>query len=164
MVEAVPLQARMEALDLHFTDGSIEKDCDLIVGTDGAWSRVRGLLTDTKPYYSGISSMEVRALHADEKHKWMSEYVGCGSCFAFGEGRVIQSQWIGDGYIRTYASLRALESFIEDYDIDWTKPETVRREYAEKYFGDCGKELKRMMLESADALTPRALYMLPVGF
>jgi hypothetical protein len=44
------------------------------------------------------------------------------------------------------------------------EPDTARKEYVEKYFNDCGEDLKRMILESSDELVPRALYMLRVGF
>lgn len=160
--EAVPAQA--EKFDLHFTDGSVEEGFDLVVGADGAWSKVRQLLTDAKPYYSGISLVELWALDVDEKHKWMSQYAGRGSCFSFGEGRAILTQRIGDGSLRTYACLRKPESSIKDCGIDWTKPDTARKEYVERYYDDCGEDLKRMILESSDLLILRTLYMLPVGF
>ena len=150
--------------DLHFVDGIVEKGFDLVVGADGAWSKVRALLTDVKPYYSGISSVEVWATHADEKHRWISEYVGAGSMFSFGEGRAVQAQRIGDGMIRTGASLRQPESFIKDCGINWTNQEVARKEYVERYFSDCGADLKRLLLESTDHLAARPLYMLPVGF
>ena len=162
LVEAV--QAQSKTFDLRFTDGSVERGFDLIVGADGAWSKVRQLLTDTKPHYSGISLVELWALDVDEKHKWMSQYAGRGSCFSFGEGRSIQIQRNGDGSIRTYACLRKPETFIKDCGIDWTKPDKARTEYVERYFDDCGEDLKRIILESSDMLIPRALYMLPVGF
>ncbi|MCJ1251882.1 hypothetical protein MMC30_009120 [Trapelia coarctata] len=160
--EAVPAPA--ETYDLHFTDGSVEKGFNLVVGADGAWSKVRQLLSDTKPYYSGISLVELWALDVEEKHQWMSQYAGQGNLFSFGEGRAIQIQRIGDGSLRTYASLRKPESFTKDCGIDWAKPDTARKEYVEKYFDDCGEDLKRVILESSDMLIPRALYMLPVGF
>ena len=150
--------------DLHFADGAVEKGFDLVVGADGAWSKVRALLSDVKPFYSGISAAELRATDADKKHPWISGYVGAGSLFSFGEGRAIQSQRVGDGTIRTYASVRQPESFLKDCGIDWTNPAVARKEYVERYFGDCGADLKRLMLESSDLLVERALYMLPVGF
>ena len=162
LINVVPAQG--EKFDLHFADGCIDKDFDLVVGADGAWSKVRRYLTDITPHYSGISMVELWALDVTNKSKWMTEYVGRGNCFSFGEGRAIQIQRIGDGSIRTYASLRKPESFIEDCGIDWTKPETARQEYVQRYFADCGESLRRMILESDDMMIPRLLYMLPVGF
>jgi hypothetical protein len=59
--------------------------------------------------------------------------------------------------------LRKPESFIKDCGIDFLNYEVVRKEYVEKYLGDCGADLKRLVLESTDQLVPRALYMLPIG-
>ncbi|OCL12580.1 FAD/NAD(P)-binding domain-containing protein [Glonium stellatum] len=160
--EVVP--AAGETYDLHFVDGTVETGFGLVVGADGAWSKVRQLLTDEKPYYSGISAVEMWALDVNEKNKWLSQYVGQGNCFSFGEGRAIQAQRIGNGSIRTYACLRKPESFLKDCGIDWTKPETARKEFVERYFSDCGEDLKRIILEAEDELILRTLYMLPVGF
>ncbi|KAH8701811.1 hypothetical protein BGW36DRAFT_394617 [Talaromyces proteolyticus] len=159
---AVP-NGQADSWNLHFRDGSIEKEFDLIVGAEGAWSRTRKLLTEIQPFYSGISAIELWALDVNEKHSWMVEYVGQGSLFSFGEGRTIQIQRIGDGSIRTYACLRKPEGFIKDCGIDWTQPDAACRELVERYYDDCGADLKRMILNSTDNLIPRPLYMLPVG-
>ena len=45
-----------EDLSLHFDHG-IEKGFDLIVGADGAWSKVRPLVSKVQPFYAGISGM-----------------------------------------------------------------------------------------------------------
>lgn len=50
---------------LHFADGSSQREFDLIVGADGAWSTVRSLVSDAKPHYSGIAG---HALHASRLH------------------------------------------------------------------------------------------------
>ncbi|TAQ90722.1 hypothetical protein B7494_g899 [Chlorociboria aeruginascens] len=148
--------------DLRFEDESSEAGYDLVVGADGAWSKVRKVLTDIAPYYSGISSIELLTLNVDVKNPWMSQYAGMGSCFSFGEGRAIQIQRLGDGSLRTYASVRQPETWIKDCGIDWTS-DNAREELVKGYFADCGEDLKRMILESKDSLTPRSLYMLPVG-
>jgi 2-polyprenyl-6-methoxyphenol hydroxylase-like FAD-dependent oxidoreductase len=150
--------------ELLFVDGTVEGPFDLVVGADGAWSKVRPLLSEEKPFYSGISSVEVWAKDAVLKNPWISGFVGAGSMFSFGEGRAIQAQRIGDGTIRTYANVRQPESFIQDCGIDWENHDGARKEFVERYFGDCGADLKRLVLDSKDQLVPRQLYMLPVGF
>ena len=161
LVEAVPSEPG--TFNLHFSDGSIDKNV-IVIGSDGAWSKVRRLVSPEKPHYSGISLVEFWALDAEKQSPWMAEYAGKGSLYSFGEGRAIQLQRLGDGSIRTYASLRKPESFLNNCGIDWTKPDIARIEYVERYFADCGEDLKRMMLESTDSVVPRALYELPVGF
>jgi 2-polyprenyl-6-methoxyphenol hydroxylase-like FAD-dependent oxidoreductase len=153
-----------EKYDLHFDGGVVETGFDLVVGADGAWSKVRPLLTDAKPIYSGISMVELQAFEATEKKPWLSKYMGAGSLFMFDEGRAIICQRNGNDTIRVYAAVRQPETWIEDCGIDWTQPNTARKELVERYFSDCGKDLKRVVeVEAADKLITRPLYMLPVG-
>jgi 2-polyprenyl-6-methoxyphenol hydroxylase-like FAD-dependent oxidoreductase len=97
-VEAHPRSK--EKYNLHFADGTSETGFDLVVGADGAWSKVRALLTPEKPFFSGIIAIELWALDVDEKNPWLSKYVGNGSCFMFDEGRALLCQRNGNGSIR----------------------------------------------------------------
>lgn len=42
--------------DLYFQDGSVDNGFDLVIGADGAWSKVRPLVSSEVPYYSGVVS------------------------------------------------------------------------------------------------------------
>ncbi|GGS36740.1 hypothetical protein Snoj_16680 [Streptomyces nojiriensis] len=52
---------------LHFADGTAT-DADLVIGADGAWSRVRCLLTDATPLYTGITFVETGFNDVDTRH------------------------------------------------------------------------------------------------
>ncbi|KAF2118173.1 hypothetical protein BDV96DRAFT_611000 [Lophiotrema nucula] len=164
LLKAVPSTLSTSKYDLHFSDNTTETDFDLVVGGDGAWSRVRELLTDAKPQYSGITALEIWANDAETKHPWIHDFVGAGSMFAFGEGCAVQAQRQGDGSIRTYASLRVPEDFLDTCGVDFTNIDTAREEYVNKYFSDIHPDLKKLVIESSDATIPRKLYELPVGF
>ena len=161
--EVVPSTAGSSKYDLHFADGTQENGFDLVVGGDGAWSKVRNLLTDTKPDYSGISTVEFWC-NDIKKNPWLLEYIGEGSMMAFGQDCAVQAQRQGDGSLRTYASLRVPEDFLETCGIDWTDTDNARKQYVERYFSHISDDLKRIVLESPDGLFPRPLYELPVGF
>ncbi|KAJ5186447.1 hypothetical protein N7449_011211 [Penicillium cf. viridicatum] len=136
LASAVPGR-RTNSWNLHFRDGSVEEDFDLIVGAEGAWSHTRKLLTDVEPFYSGITAIELWALDVDQNHPWMG--------------------MVASGPTHVSGCLRGLSG------IDWTQPNIARKELVERYYNDSAIELKRMILESTDKLIPRPLYMLPVG-
>jgi 2-polyprenyl-6-methoxyphenol hydroxylase-like FAD-dependent oxidoreductase len=140
----------------------IEEGFDLVVGADGAWSRVRTLVTEEAPFYSGVTAIELWALDVDDTKPWLSEFVGKGSMFMFDEGRAVIAQR-SESSVRVYAAVRRPEDWITNCDIDWSEPKTAREALVNQYFGDCGDNLKRAILESTDELIARPLWMLPVG-
>lgn len=149
--------------DLHFVDG-VEKGFNLVVGADGAWSKVRPLLTDQQPFYSGITLIELSALQVSTKKQWLSNFTGQGSCFMFDEGRALVCQRNGNDGIRVYAAVRQPETWVHDCDIDWDQRHLAQKMFTERYFGDCHEDLKRVIaVEASDGLIPRVLWMLPIG-
>ena len=67
--------------ELGFADGRTAT-ADLLVGADGAWSRLRPLLTDAVPEYVGVSFVETFLFDGDTRHPAAAEAVGGGSLFA----------------------------------------------------------------------------------
>lgn len=161
--EVIPSQTLDNKYDLHFSDGTTSPSFDLVIGGDGAWSKVRSLLSDEKPRYSGIS-MVAASLANINANPWLEVYVGEGSMFSFGHNTSITAQRGDDGYLLTYASLRVPEDFLENCGIDWSDATTARKQYTDKYFSHVSEDLKRVFLDSSDDLMPRQLYELPVGF
>jgi 2-polyprenyl-6-methoxyphenol hydroxylase-like FAD-dependent oxidoreductase len=52
---------------LEFADGATVR-ADLVVGADGAWSKVRALVTAVRPAYTGITVVEIRLSDAATRH------------------------------------------------------------------------------------------------
>ena len=67
--------------ELTFADDSTATT-DLLVGADGAWSRIRPLLTDAVPEYVGVSFVETFLFDGDTRHPTTAKVVGGGSLFA----------------------------------------------------------------------------------
>ncbi|KAH8646086.1 putative monooxygenase [Xylariales sp. PMI_506] len=158
-----PSATEVGKFDLHFSDG-IETGFDVVVGADGAWSKVRQYLTDVKPFYSGVTMIELWKNDVDTTAPWLAEYVGRGSMFMFDEGRAILAQRSSKS-IRVGACVRQPESWLRDCGIDWLSPRTeeVRRALVDGYFADCAADLQRCALDASDNVIPRPLWMLPVG-
>ena len=84
------------------------EDFDIVVGADGAWSRIRPLLTVVRPAYEGVAMVELGFTTAE--HPAVDALVGGGKMFAVGDNRVLIAQRNGRGHIRGYAGLRMTES------------------------------------------------------
>lgn len=94
-----------------FADGSTV-DAELLVGADGAWSRVRPLLSDAKPEYAGVSFVETYLHDADTRHPEVAKVVGGGSMFAPGQGKGIFAHREAGGVLHAYVEFtRPVEWF-----------------------------------------------------
>lgn len=161
--EVVPSQTSSSKYDLYFADGTTSPSFDLVIGGDGAWSKVRSFLSDEKPRYSGIS-MVAASLSNIHANPWLEAYVGEGSLFSLGRDTAVFAQRGDDGYLLAYASLRVAEDFLETCGIDWSGGATARKQLMSKYFSHVSEDVQRVFVECGDELTPRQLYELPVGF
>ncbi|KAI8625944.1 FAD/NAD(P)-binding domain-containing protein [Xylariaceae sp. FL1651] len=95
---------------LRFTDGSSERGFRLIVGADGAWSKVRPLITPAKPIYSGKTYIEGRISLNNPQYAAALEMAGAGNSAAMGAGRMIAVQQMSDRTYRMYAGIEEPES------------------------------------------------------
>jgi 2-polyprenyl-6-methoxyphenol hydroxylase-like FAD-dependent oxidoreductase len=90
--------------EVRFADGSTAIT-SLLIGADGAWSRVRPVLSDAAPAYVGITSVESFLFDAASRHRAAAEAVGAGSLFALAPGKGFVAQREGDGTLHAYAQL-----------------------------------------------------------
>lgn len=99
---------------LDFADGSVEGPFDLVVGADGAWSKVRHVLTQERPRYSGICGIQGHIQRPNEEYPEISKVVGRGSYFAYSGGRAMMAQRMSDQSIRVAMWLKRDEKFIDE--------------------------------------------------
>ncbi|MFD4671790.1 FAD-dependent oxidoreductase [Lentzea sp. NPDC058450] len=92
--------------EVTFADGSTAS-FDLVIGADGAWSRVRKAVSPAQPHYTGVLFVEIR--HDNDAR--LLELTGQGTMVADGEGLMIWSQRNSGDQIRAYACLRAREDW-----------------------------------------------------
>lgn len=166
--------------ELVFADGAVER-ADLVIGADGAWSRVRAALTDTLPHYTGVSFVEVLFTAVSTAYPEIARLVGDGHLWANGDGRTMVLQRNSDDVVRGYLGMRV--------DLDWlaaaglgtadgrggvlaespaldanatqaTDTERVRDELLVRFRDFC-PELLRVVVDSEGSLANRPIMALP---
>jgi 2-polyprenyl-6-methoxyphenol hydroxylase-like FAD-dependent oxidoreductase len=143
---------------LTFSDGSTVTS-DLLVGADGAWSRVRPLLSKAKPAYVGITYIETYLFNSDTDHKASARAVGGGSLFALAPGKGIQAHREPNGALHTYVALKKPEDWSRN--IDFSDPAAALACVAQE-FDDWAPELTALITDGETDPVGRPIYALPV--
>ncbi|MEU8134089.1 FAD-dependent oxidoreductase [Streptodolium elevatio] len=91
---------------VHFEDGRQEA-FDLVVGADGAWSRVRAAVSPVTPHYTGVTFVETSLDDVDTRHPDLARLVGDGSVAVYGVNRAVVAQRNSGGHVKVYAQFRA---------------------------------------------------------
>lgn len=123
----------------------------LLVGADGAWSRIRPLLSEARPAYTGISFVELDLLDADARHPECAELIGGGMFFALGDHKGFLAHRETDGSLHVYTALRAEEDWLST--VDFTDAEGSRTALLER-FASWAPALRRLITEADGPLTP----------
>ncbi|KAI1822639.1 monooxygenase [Xylaria intraflava] len=135
---------------LRFADGSSESGFRLVVGADGAWSKVRPLITPVKPQYSGKMYIEGRISQSNPQYAAAVEMVGPGNSAAMGEGRVLIVQQMFDRAYRVYAGIEEPESLAQPGGVlDFAADAEKSRAALLELFADYAPHL-RAFIENAE--------------
>ncbi|KAJ3040955.1 hypothetical protein HK097_002436 [Rhizophlyctis rosea] len=147
-----------------FADGT-SVETDLVVGADGAWSRVRGLLTDAKPKYSGMTYVDLTVSDMDKRFPELGKAVGDGMLVVVEPEKGLLTQRNSHGVVRIYAVLKV--------DADWTTspsgfpaiaangPAAIKSFLLSQY--SSYTPTLQSIIQNADdhPITPRAIWGLP---
>ncbi|GAB1339162.1 FAD-dependent monooxygenase [Streptomyces sp. E-15] len=133
---------------------------DVLVGADGAWSRVRALVSAARPAYTGVSFVEADLTEADARHPVSAEVVGAGMLFALGPGRGFLGHREPDGSLHVYTAVSAPEEWLDG--IDFTDPDTAK-EAVLKEFDGWDARLRALVADADGELVPRRIHALPTG-
>ncbi|WP_153408515.1 FAD-dependent oxidoreductase [Nocardia macrotermitis] len=147
--------------EVSFADGGTVVT-ELLVGADGAWSKVRPLLSDAVPEYTGMSCVETYLFDADVRHPATAKVVGGGSMSVHGpdaDRQILAHRERG-------ATLHAYVMFTRPLDwfatIDFTDA-AVATELVAREFDGWATEATALITDSDTAPLLRSLYTLPIG-
>ena len=143
--------------EVTFADGTTVVT-DLLVGADGAWSRVRPLLSAATPEYGGTSFVETYLFDADTRHPAAAKAVGGGSMIAPSPGREIFAHRESGDTLHAYIALSEPQDWFAA--IDFTDAATAAARIAAEFEG-WAPELTALITDSDTAPVLRSHFALP---
>ncbi len=146
---------------LHFTDGTTI-ETGLVVGADGAFSRVRPIISSAVPRYTGVSFLEAWFDDVENRHAGLSELVGRGGAHAGDGERGLFAQRNSGSHIRVYT--------IRKVPMDWmaTSGLTIEdtaglRSHLLTEFAAWSPRMQQMITDNDGPYIDRPIFALPVS-
>ncbi|MET8946056.1 NAD(P)/FAD-dependent oxidoreductase [Streptomyces sp. NPDC004542] len=143
---------------VHFADGR-QETFDLVVGADGAWSRIRPAVSPVTPHYTGVTSVETSLDDVDTRHPGLARLIGDGSVAVYGVNRSLVAQRNSGGHVKVHARLRAPLDWHRN--LDPADVEALRSSLLALFDGWAAPVLD--LLHHGSAFVHRPLYALPVA-
>lgn len=148
---------------LRFADGS-SATYDLLVGADGANSRVRPLLTDARPVHAGQHVVELGIPDIDRTHPDLGARVGRGNHrVVLGNKQSLSAQRNGDGRVRVYLSFYdTTEDWPAATGIPFDDPAAARKQLIDLFPGWDARSTA-LIAACDDTIRSWSIAALPVG-
>lgn len=143
--------------EVTFADGA-PVTTRLLVGADGAWSRVRPLLSDDKPAYAGMAYIETYLFDAATRHPAVAAVVGGGQMMAPGQHQTISAHREHGDTVHTYLMLSRPEAWFAA--IDFSDADATRARIAQEFTG-WAPALRALITDSDTPPVYRPIYALP---
>jgi 2-polyprenyl-6-methoxyphenol hydroxylase-like FAD-dependent oxidoreductase len=148
------------ARQLHFADGTTA-ETDLVIGADGAFSRVRPAVSPAVPTYSGVSFLEAWFSDVDNRHPEIAELVGQGSAHAADGERGLFAQRNSDNHIRVYVIQRVPADWLSASGLTPDETDGIRALLQESY-AHWSPRMRQMITDNDGPYVDRPILALPV--
>lgn len=126
------MQAKGNGWLIQFENGS-SAYADIVIGSDGANSKIRPFLTDIKPFYSGVTVIEGGILEGDKKCPRIDAILQGGKIFAMGNEQTLIVSSKADNEISFYTGWKAPESWAQQCILNFNNKTDVLNWFQQTY-------------------------------
>ncbi|KAK7704381.1 hypothetical protein SLS64_008568 [Diaporthe eres] len=152
---------------------TVSETYDLVIGADGAWSKIRPILSDVKPQSSGLQYLTLLIRDITTRYPHLASLVGKGSFLALGNKHGLDSHRAAQGSAQIYIMTNSLggdESAMIESLSRLSAPELKEHFLSdESSYADWAPVLKELIAVAFDEhdshifVPVKPLSMLPVG-
>ncbi len=156
----VSMQAQNDGWLLQFKNGT-SAYADIVIGADGANSKVRPYITDIKPFYTGISGvLTVEGIHDPQTSvPTIHTLSNGGKIMAFGGGKTFTVAEKGDPSLAFYISYKVDESRLKNIDF---ADKTQVLAWFKKDFAEWGTMWQALFENAETTFIPIPIYCMPL--
>lgn len=104
---------------LEFKNGTTAT-ADVVIGADGANSKIRPFITPIQPYYAGVVIVQGNVDHAATAVPNIHQLLKGGKIYAHGSGIFLHVSAKGDGSLDFYLSCKQEENWVQNNGIDFS--------------------------------------------
>ncbi|MET8448584.1 NAD(P)/FAD-dependent oxidoreductase [Streptomyces sp. NPDC005209] len=145
---------------LLFDDGTTI-ETDLVIGADGAFSRVRPAVSPAVPQHSGVSFLEAWFSDVENRHPDIAKLVGPGSAHAADGKRGLFAQRNSGNHIRVYIIQRVPVDWISTSGLTIDDTDDIRALLLGEY-AHWSPHMRQMITDNDGPYVDRPIFALPV--
>lgn len=154
------MESQGEGWLLHFKDRP-EVYADLVIGADGARSKIRPSITGINAFYSGVTMLEGNIYEAEKRVPEITDLLRGGKLMAFNDEKAILMGQKANEEIGFYASFKTGEHWITESQIDFSDHQQVLEWFKKEYKG--WSDTWYSLFENTSLpFIPRPIYCMPL--
>lgn len=134
---------------------------DIVIGADGANSKIRPYITDIKPFYSGITMLEGNVYEAEKSVPKISAILRGGKIMAFGNEKDILMGQKANNEIGFYASFKTEENWATKSSLNFSN-KTQLLEWFKTNYSEWSNVWYELFENATTPFIPRPIYCMPL--
>jgi len=154
------LEAMGKLWQLGFQDGT-QVTVDVVIGADGANSKVRPYITPIKPVYSGVFMVEGTIYNSEKTSPKIHELLKGGKLFVMGDSKTLIVSSKGGGDMSFYTGCKTNELWVTESGLDFKDKGQLLKWFKQEY-ASWGELWHELFEDEHTTFIPRPQYYMPL--